>query len=74
MALLEDNLKTLTAQQKARLYYLLRDDEELAEYLISNEIMFEELARRDKAFAEGKIQLTTREQLTTRLKNRRDAL
>ncbi len=74
MALLEENLKTMTAPQKARLFYLLKDDAELEKYLISSEMMFEELARRDKAFAEGKIQLTTRKQLTNRLKDRRDAL
>jgi len=33
-----------------------------------------ELIRRDKAYAEGKIQLTTRKELSLRLKNRRDAL
>ena len=35
---------------------------------------FEELIRRDKAYAKGKIQLTTRQQLSSRLKDRRDAL
>ena len=74
MSLLEDDLKILSTPQKARLFQLLRNDDELEKYLISNEMMFEELSRRDKAFAEGNIQLTTRKQLTERLKKRRDAL
>lgn len=74
MPFLEEDLKTMTAPQKARLFNLLKEDKELENYLISNEAMFQELARRDKAFAEGKIQITTRKQLSDRLKNRRDAL
>jgi hypothetical protein len=48
---------------KAELYCLLRDDEELKNYMISNKMLFEELIRRDKAHADGKIHLTTRQQL-----------
>ncbi len=69
-----EDIKKLSAPQKAELYCLLRDDEELKNYMISNNILFEELTRRDNAHAEGKIKLTTRQQLTSRLKNRRDAL
>ena len=74
MALLADDIKKLSAPQKAELFCLLRDDEELKNYMISDTMLFEELARRDKAYTEGKIQLTTREQLSSRLKNRRDGL
>lgn len=74
MPLLEDDLKILSIPQKARLFQLLRNDKELEKYLISNEVMFEELSRRDKALAEGNIQLTTRKHLTERLKKRRGAL
>jgi hypothetical protein len=74
MPLLEDDLKVLSTPQKARLFQLLRNDDELEKYLISNEMMFEELSRRDTAFAEDNIQLTTRKQLSERLKKRRDGL
>lgn len=74
MALLAEDIKKLTAPEKAELYCLLRDDEELKDYMISDSRLFEELTRRDKAYAEGKIQLTTRQQLSSRLKNRRNAL
>ena len=74
MSILAEDIKKLSASQKAELYYLLRDDEELRNYMISNNILFEELFRRDKAYTEGEIQLTTRQQLTSRLKDRRDAL
>jgi hypothetical protein len=36
--------------------------------------LFEELNQRDKAFAEGKIKLTTRKDLSERLKKLRDAI
>lgn len=42
--------------------------------MILNNLLFKELIRRDKAYAQGKIQLTTRHDLSLRLKNRRDAL
>ena len=69
-----DDIKKMSAKEKADLYYLLRDDEGLKEYMLSNESLEEEINRRDTAFAEGKIQLTNREQLTLRLKNRREAI
>lgn len=75
MPLLAEDIKSLSAPEKAELYKLLQDDEELKDYLASNDDkLFEELAQRDKAYEEGKIQLTGRQQLTTRLKNRRSAL
>jgi hypothetical protein len=74
MALLTEDIKKLSAPQKAELYCLLRDDEELKNYIISNKMLFEELIRRDKAYADGKYISTTRQQLSSRLKNRRNAL
>ncbi len=62
MSLLTKDIKNLTPPQKAELYYLLREDKELQDYMISNKILFEELARRDKAYEEGRIQLTTRQE------------
>jgi len=69
-----DDIKKMSAKEKADLYFLLRDDEGLKEYILSNEALDEEINRRDLEFAEGKLQLTNREQLTLRLKNRRDAI
>ncbi|HEY5368909.1 MAG TPA: hypothetical protein VIJ75_07950 [Hanamia sp.] len=71
---LVENIKNLSSAQKAELYNLLREDEDLEKYMISNKRLSEELKRRDKAYAKGKIQLTTRQELSLRLKNRRDAL
>jgi len=71
---LVENIKNLSAAQKAELYNLLREDEDLEKYMISNKRLSEELKRRDKAYAKGKIQLTTRQELSLRLKNRRGAL
>lgn len=62
MSLHTEDIKNLTAPKKAELYYLLREDKELQDYMISNKILFEELTRRDKAFKEGRIQLTTRQE------------
>ncbi len=69
-----EDIKKMTAPEKAELYCLLRDDEDLRNYMISNKMLFEELNRRDKAYSEGKLKLTSRHQLSSRLKNRRDAL
>ena len=74
MILLAEDIKKLSASQKAELYFLLRNDEELKDYMSSNNMLFEEIARRDKDYAEGKIQLTSRQDLTLRLKNRRNSL
>jgi hypothetical protein len=71
---LYEEIKKLQPSQKADLYNLLRGDEELKDYISSNELLFEELNRRDKALLEGKIHFTTREELSTRLKQRRYAL
>ncbi len=72
MQILADDIKKMPASQKAELYYLLRDDEDLKNYMISNNMLFEELHRRDKAYKEGKLKLTTRQQLSSRLKKRRE--
>lgn len=71
---LSENIKNLSAPQKAELYYMLREDKELEDYMISNNILFEEIKLRDKAFKEGKLHLTTRKELSLRLKMRRDEL
>lgn len=60
--------------EKAELFYLLREDEELENYLISNDQLYKEIGRRDKAYAEKKIYLTTRQELSDRLKQMRDGL
>ena len=69
-----NDIKSLPVSQKAELYYLLQDDEELKKYLFADNRLLEELARRDQEFAEGKMPLTTRKQLSNRLQSRRDGL
>ena len=69
-----EDIKSLPVSEKAELYRLLQDDKELKDYFASNDKMFEELALRDQAYEEGKIGITTRQQLTDRLKSRRNAL
>lgn len=74
MLLHTEDIKNMSVPEKAKLFSLLSDDKELKDYMVSNTHLFEELTRRDKAYAEGNIQLTTRQELSLRLKKRRDAL
>jgi len=55
MALQTDDIKKMTAKEKADLNYLPRDDEGLKEYMLSNEALAEEIDRRDTAFTQDKI-------------------
>lgn len=74
MLLHTEDIKNISVPEKVKLFSLLSDDKELQDYMISNTNLFEELNRRDKVYTEGKIQLTTRQELSLRLKKRRDAL
>ena len=74
MLLHTEDIKNMPVPEKAKLFSLLRDDKELQDYMISNTTLLEELNRRDKAYAEGKIQLTSRKELSLRLKKRRNAV
>ncbi len=74
MSSISENIKKLPMSEKAELFYLLREDEELENYLISNDQLYKEIGRRDKAYAEKKIYLTTRQELSDRLKQMRDGL
>jgi len=69
-----EEIKTMAVTQKAALYQMLSEDEELNNYLISGPELFEELERRDKAFGNGEIKITDRQTLSTRLQNRRNEL
>lgn len=69
-----EEIKTLPLSQKAALYYLLSEDDELKNYLISTNEVFDELERRDTAFNNGKMQLTDRQELADRLQSRRNGL
>ena len=69
-----EEIKTLGVSQKAALYQMLSEDEELNNYLISGNDLFEELAQRDEAFNKGEMKLTDRQTLTTRLQKRRNEL
>lgn len=74
MAQLVEDIKSFTAPQKAEMFYLLQEDEELKNYLFADNRLFEELACRDADYAAGKLRLTTRQELTTRLQYRRNGL
>jgi hypothetical protein len=74
MSIIVEEIKTLLVSQKAALYYLLSEDEELKNYLISGNELFEELERRDAAFTNGEMRLTNRQELSTRLQSRRNGL
>ena len=74
MSPISENIKKLPVSEKAELFNLLREDKELEDYLISNDRLYEELARRDKAYTEKKINLTTRQQLSDRVKQMRHGL
>ena len=74
MSTIVEAIKTLPVSQKAALYQLLSEDEELKNYLLSSNELFDELERRDLAFNNGDIQLTDRQELHNRLQNRRDAI
>ena len=74
MSLHSEDIKNMSTPEKAKLFSLLRNDKELQEYLNSNDILYEELTRRDAAYAEEKLYLTLRKELSTRLKKRRGAL
>ena len=69
-----EDIKTMAVTQKAALYQMLSEDEELNNYLISGTELFEELARRDNAFSKGEMKIMDRQTLSTRLQNRRNEL
>jgi hypothetical protein len=74
MPLLSEDIKSLSAPEKAALYYLLGEHAELNNYLFSDKRLFEELARRDADLASGKIQLMSRQELTEQLNQRSNVL
>jgi len=72
-----DDVKKLPLSERADLLLALQNDTEISEYLQATEadkILFSEIARRDAAFKNGEMQLTTIDDLKSRLQNRRDAL
>jgi len=74
MQIIVEDIKTLPVSQKAALYHLLSEDEELKNYLISGDELFDELERRDAAYAKGEMRLTDRQELSSRLQSRRNGL
>ena len=74
MTQIVEEIKSLPVTQKAAIYSLLSEDEELRNYLISNNSLYEELALRDADFNKGEIKLTTRQQLSSILQNHRNGL
>lgn len=74
MPLLAEDIKSLSAPEKAELYYLLGEDAELNNYLFSDKRLFEELTRREAELITGIIQLMSRQDLTRQLNQRRNGL
>jgi hypothetical protein len=74
MSSISENINKLPVAERAELFYLLREDKELEDYMISNDRLYKELARRDKAYTEKKIHLTSRQELSERLKHLRNEL
>ena len=74
MTQIVEEIKSLPVTQKAAIYSLLSEDEELRNYLISNNSLYEELALRDAALNRGEIKLTSRQHLTSILQNHRNGL
>ncbi|MES2776210.1 MAG: hypothetical protein V4722_18685 [Bacteroidota bacterium] len=72
MSIPEEEINNLSVSEKAELYQLLSADPELTKYLFSDKRLFEELDRRDKAFAEGEINLLSRQELSEKLNGRRN--
>ena len=71
MSQIIEEIKNLPPEEKARIFHLLQDDKDLEEYMISDKVLFDELKKRDNAFERGEIRLTTRQELSQRLKRRR---
>ena len=74
MPIIVEEIKTLPVSQKAALYHLLSEDEELKNYLISGDALYDELQRRDTAFNKGEMRLTDRQELSNRLQSRKNGL
>ena len=71
------DISNLSVEEKVNLFLALKSDIAVKQYLydeISHEILKEEIARRDDAFKNGNLYLTSIDDLQTRLKIRRDGL
>gem|GEM_PF-1482511 len=77
MSTIFEEIKKLSVADRADLLLALKNDSELNQYLKTekSEIeIIEEIGKRDKSFKNGDIHLTTIDDLSTRLKARRNAL
>lgn len=74
MSTLAEEIKNLTAAEKAEIFYLLGQDEDLNNYIFSNQKLFEELKKRDDSVANGSMKLMSRQELSDLLNLRRDGL
>ena len=72
-----NKINKLPVEERASLFLAMKTDEEMRAFLYaldSENILKEELVRRDAAFAAGTIKLTTIDQLTNRMKTKRNGL
>lgn len=72
-----NKINKLPVEERASLFLAMKTDEEMRAFLYaldSENILKEELVRRDAAFAAGTIKLTTIDQLANRMKAKRNGL
>ena len=72
-----NKINKLPVEERASLFLAMKTDEEMRTFLYaldSENILKEELVRRDAAFAAGSLKLTTIDQLTNRMKAKRNGL
>ena len=72
-----NKINKLPVEERASLFLAMKTDEEMRAFLYaldSENILKEELVRRDAAFAAGSLKLTTIDQLTNRMKAKRNGL
>ena len=72
-----NKINKLPVEERASPFIAMKTDEEMRAFLYaldSENILKEELVRRDAAFAAGSLKLTTIDQLTNRMKAKRNGL
>ena len=72
-----NKINKLPVEERTSLFLAMKTDEEMRAFLYaldSENILKEELVRRDAAFAAGSLKLTTIDQLTNRMKAKRNGL
>ncbi len=77
MPIAPEEIKKLTVVERAQLFLALKSDLEMKAYLHSekgDELLMDEITRRDQAYMKVEIKLTSIEDLKIRLNERRNGL